>query len=98
LVLTLSAAFLGLLSGRKLIFKLARLSTAVAMTHSWAYCRYAQARKSRQVIGGIAGSTKVNRIGRRTVYAMLAILALAIVWKVLGSLQARRLSLAINLP
>jgi len=28
----------------------------------------------------------VNRIGRRTAYAMLAILALAIVWQVLGSL------------
>ena len=29
----------------------------------------------------------MNRIGRRTAYAMLVILALAIVWQVLGSLQ-----------
>jgi len=28
----------------------------------------------------------MNRIGRRTVYAMLVILALAIVWQLLGSL------------
>jgi len=28
----------------------------------------------------------MNRIGRRTAYAMLAILAVAIVWQVLGSL------------
>ena len=34
----------------------------------------------------IAGSTKVNRIGRRTAYAMLVILVLAIVWQALGSL------------
>jgi hypothetical protein len=36
-------------------------------------------------IGGIAGSTKVNRIGRKTAYAMLVILLVAIVWQVLGS-------------
>jgi hypothetical protein len=30
----------------------------------------------------------VNRIGRRTAYAMLVILVLAIVWQVLGSLSA----------
>ena len=29
----------------------------------------------------------MNRIGHRTAYAMLAILVLAIVWQVLGSLQ-----------
>jgi hypothetical protein len=57
-----------------------------AARHSASSIHTSRARKSRQVIGGIAGSTKVNRIGRRTVYAMLANLALAIVWKLLGSL------------
>ena len=31
----------------------------------------------------------MNRIGRRTAYAMLVILMLAIVWQVLGPLQGR---------
>jgi hypothetical protein len=42
-----------------------------------------RARSSQRVIGGIAGSTKVNRIGRRTAYAMVASLLFAIVWQVL---------------
>jgi len=33
----------------------------------------------------------MNRIGRRTAYAMLVILALAIIWQVLGSLYAAKL-------
>ena len=56
-----------------------------AVRHSASSIRISRARK--RVIGGIAGSTKVNRIGRRFAYAMLVIVARAIVWQVLGSLQ-----------
>jgi hypothetical protein len=40
-----------------------------------------------RVIGGIAASTKayfVNRIGRRTIFCMLPIAALAIMWNLFG--------------
>jgi hypothetical protein len=56
-----------------------------AARHSASSIHISVARKSPPVIGGIAGSTKVNRIGRRTAYAMLVILLVAIVWQVLGS-------------
>jgi len=45
------------------------------------------ARKCPLIIGGIAASTKayfVNRIGRRTIFCMLPIAALAIMWNLFG--------------
>jgi Protein of unknown function (DUF3551) len=61
-------------------------ASASAARHSASPIRISRARKSLRVIGGIAESTKVDRIGRQTAYAMLVILALAIVWQVLRSL------------
>jgi hypothetical protein len=38
----------------------------------------------------------MNRIGRRTAYAMLANLVVAIVWQVLGSLQVVRVHYSVS--
>ena len=56
-----------------------------AARHSASSIHTSRARKRRRVIHGIARSIEVNRIDRTTANAMLVLLAVAIVWQVLGS-------------